>query len=98
MANQLSIIPSLCGHGIGRYFHGPPQILHYDMSDEGEDEDMGSYMCEGMIFTIEPVVCEGQVDCNVLDDGWTISTADNSRSAQFEHTILVTSGLARVLT
>jgi methionine aminopeptidase len=47
------------------------------------------FICVGMVFTIEPCISEGSPDIQVLPDGWTITTRDNSRTAQFEHTILV---------
>ncbi|KAI1280524.1 Methionine aminopeptidase 1D, mitochondrial [Halotydeus destructor] len=92
----LKSIPSLCGHGIATYFHGPPQILHYNTDETEYDDD--AVMVKNMVFTIEPVICEGEVDVEILEDGWTIVTADNGRCAQFEHTICITDGTARVLT
>ena len=53
----------------------------------------------GMVFTIEPMVCEGSADCRVLDsDGWTVVTTDGRRSAQYEHMIAITEGGCEVLT
>jgi len=76
-------VPSFTGHGIGQYFHGPPDIYpcknHYP-----------GVMTAGMVFTVEPAVSEGGTDLEILEDGWTAVTRDNSRSAQFEHTILIT--------
>lgn len=91
----LNIVPSLCGHGISHYFHGPPQILHYAYDDDSSEPPV---MLENMIFTIEPVLCEGDVDAVVLEDGWSIVTADNGRCSQFEHTIRVTQSEAEILT
>ncbi|GBO20161.1 hypothetical protein AVEN_171770-1 [Araneus ventricosus] len=62
-----------------------------------ENEEKGQ-MLKGMIFTIEPVICEGEPDIVILEDGWTAETEDKSRSAQFEHTILITNDGAEILT
>ncbi|XP_064472251.1 methionine aminopeptidase 1D, mitochondrial-like [Ornithodoros turicata] len=86
-----SVVPSFCGHGIGTYFHGPPDIYHFDNDLEGE-------MFEGLVFTIEPVISEGGPDIVILEDGWTAVTLDNSRAAQFEHAICITSNGADILT
>lgn len=86
-----SVIPAFCGHGIGSSFHTPPNILHYDNNEAGE-------MKKGMIFTIEPVICEGRPDIVILEDGWTAASEDDSRSAQFEHTVLITESGAEILT
>ncbi|KAG8181334.1 hypothetical protein JTE90_017503 [Oedothorax gibbosus] len=86
-----SVIPAFCGHGISSSFHCSPNILHYENEEPG-------IMQKGMIFTIEPVICEGAPDIVILEDGWTASTEDNSRSAQFEHTILITEEGAEILT
>lgn len=55
-------------------------------------------MKSGMTFTIEPVLTQGEKEIIILEDGWTAVTADNARTAQFEHTILVTKGTAEILT
>jgi len=55
-------------------------------------------MKPGMVFTVEPVICQGNGDVEVLEDGWTIVTADDSRGAQFEHTILITDSGYDILT
>ncbi|CAL1275585.1 unnamed protein product [Larinioides sclopetarius] len=91
MSHGYSVVPAFCGHGIGSYFHCPPCILHYENEEEGQ-------MLKGMIFTIEPVICEGEPDIVILNDGWTAETEDKSRSAQFEHTILITTDGAEILT
>ncbi|GIY84737.1 methionine aminopeptidase 1D, mitochondrial [Caerostris extrusa] len=86
-----SVVPAFTGHGIGSSFHCQPEILHFDNEERGQ-------MLKGMIFTIEPVICEGRPDILILKDGWTAVTEDNSRSAQFEHTILITVDGAEILT
>jgi methionyl aminopeptidase len=82
--NGFSVVRDFCGHGIGRIFHEPPNILHY-----GKNGD-GIKLKTGMVFTIEPMVNEGGYNTKLLKDGWTAVTKDKSLSAQFEHTIGVT--------
>ena len=80
-----------CGHGVGRDFHMHPYIHHYRNELPGE-------MAEGMIFTIEPMLVAGAAKHEMWDDGWTVVTCDGSRSAQFEHTVLITKNGCEVLT
>nr|XP_020752007.1 methionine aminopeptidase 1D, mitochondrial isoform X2 [Odocoileus virginianus texanus]XP_020752008.1 methionine aminopeptidase 1D, mitochondrial isoform X2 [Odocoileus virginianus texanus] len=89
--NGLQVCPHFVGHGIGSYFHGHPEIWHH-----ANDSDL--LMEEGMAFTIEPIVTEGSPDFKVLEDSWTAVSVDNQRSAQFEHTVLITSRGAQILT
>lgn len=86
-----TVVPAFCGHGIGTYFHGPPDIYHFDNDEKGE-------MLEGLVFTIEPVITEGSPDIAIMEDGWTTVTVDNSRTAQFEHTVLICDEGVEVLT
>ena len=79
-----SVVRDFCGHGIGKIFHTPPNILHYGKKGEGIKLE------PGMIFTIEPMINEGIYNTKLLKDGWTAVTKDKSLSAQFEHTIGVT--------
>ena len=79
-----SVVRDFCGHGIGKTFHLPPNILHYGKKGEGMKLETG------MIFTVEPMVNEGIYDTKLLKDGWTAVTRDKSLSAQFEHTVGVT--------
>ncbi|MEP4705472.1 MAG: M24 family metallopeptidase, partial [Hyphomicrobiales bacterium] len=81
-----------CGHGLGRLFHDTPNILHYGKAGEGIE------LREGMIFTIEPMINIGRPHVKVLPDGWTAVTRDRSLSAQFEHSIGVTSDGCRIFT
>ncbi len=91
-ANRFSVVRDFCGHGIGRIFHEPPNVLHYGKPGEGD------MIREGMIFTIEPMINAGRYDVKVLADGWTAVTKDRSLSAQFEHTVGVTSVGCEVFT
>lgn len=89
---KLGVVRQFAGHGIGERFHMPPQILHY------YDRRASTRMMPGMTFTIEPMLNLGDWRCRVLEDGWTAVTADGQRSAQFEHTLLVTRTGAEILT
>ncbi|PCI18714.1 MAG: type I methionyl aminopeptidase [Piscirickettsiaceae bacterium] len=83
--NRFSVVREYCGHGIGRVFHEEPQVLHYGKADTG------LILEQGMTFTIEPMVNAGKRHVKVLPDDWTVVTKDRSLSAQFEHTLGVTS-------
>ncbi len=87
------IVREYTGHGLGRKFHEPPQILHVGKKGTGET------MLAGMTFTIEPMINAG-THKTVLSphDGWTVRTADGSLSAQWEHTVLVTQEGVEILT
>ena len=87
-----SVVREYTGHGIGRVFHGPPNITHYG------NPKTGTRLRKGMIFTIEPMINLIGREIDHLDDGWTVVTKDGSLSAQFEHTILVTANGVEVLT
>ncbi|ESP05334.1 hypothetical protein LOTGIDRAFT_103195 [Lottia gigantea] len=84
---NVNIISVFCGHGIGEYFHGLPSIIHDNVMMEA-----------GMSFTVEPVITEGNDEVVILEDGWTAITKDNCRTAQFEHTIVITSTGVEILT
>ncbi|WP_051202758.1 type I methionyl aminopeptidase [Sediminimonas qiaohouensis] len=83
-ANSMSVVRDFCGHGLGRVFHAPPNVLHYGRSGTG------AVLEEGMFFTIEPMVNLRRPETLVLADEWTAVTRDRSLSAQFEHSIGVT--------
>jgi methionyl aminopeptidase len=84
-SHRYSVVRDFCGHGIGTIFHCPPSILHYG------EPGTGMRLEEGMFFTVEPMINAGRYDVKILQDGWTAVTKDRSLSAQFEHTIGVTS-------
>jgi methionyl aminopeptidase len=86
------VVRSYCGHGIGDGFHTALQIPHH------LDRSARRLMEEGMTFTIEPMITEGTWEDLLWDDGWTAVTADGRRSAQFEHTLVVTKDGAEILT
>mgnify|MGYP001316088381 FL=1 len=82
--NRMSVVRDFCGHGLGRVFHAPPNVLHYGRP--GRE----AVLEEGMFFTIEPMVNLGRPETKVLADDWTAVTRDKSLSAQFEHSVGVT--------
>ena len=90
--HNFSVVKDYCGHGIGKKFHELPQILHYGTKNTGMKLE------EGMTFTIEPMINSGGEKTRLLVDGWTVVTQDHSLSAQYEHTILVTTNGYEVLT
>ncbi len=86
------VVRDFTGHGIGRTFHSGLVVVHYD------DPSRHEMLEPGMTFTIEPMITLGDIDYDVWDDGWTVTTKDKSRTAQFEHTILVTDTGSEILT
>lgn len=89
---DLRTVPAFIGHGIGTFFHGPPEIFHFD-----NDYPVG-VMQPGMTFTIEPIFSLGTEEIELWEDGWTAATVDGSRTSQFEHTILITDNGCEILT
>lgn len=103
----LSSAEDFIGHGIGRSFHCWPPIQHHGnrqarlivpLTRRLIDNDLDQPMVPGMVFTIEPMLCQGAKDALLWSDGWTAVTADGGRSAQFEHTILITDTGVDILT
>ncbi len=90
--SRMSVVRDFCGHGLGRVFHAPPNVLHYGRPGTGP------VLEEGMFFTIEPMVNLGRPETKVLADDWTAVTRDKSLSAQFEHSIGVTAKGAEIFT
>lgn len=92
-SNGFSVVKDFVGHGIGRVFHEDPQIMHYGTRGQG------TRLVPGMVFTIEPMINEGDWRLKILKDGWTAVTLDGLLSAQFEHTIAIRSnGKVEILT
>ncbi|MEZ5716433.1 MAG: type I methionyl aminopeptidase [Paracoccaceae bacterium] len=91
-ANRMSVVRDFCGHGLGRVFHAPPNVLHYGRAGSGP------VLEEGMFFTIEPMVNLGRPETKVLADDWTAVTRDKSLSAQFEHSVGVTADGVEIFT
>ncbi|MEP2640153.1 type I methionyl aminopeptidase [Roseobacter sp.] len=91
-AHRMSVVRDFCGHGLGRVFHAPPNVLHYGRPGTA------AVLEEGMFFTIEPMVNLGRPETKTLADDWTAVTRDKSLSAQFEHSIGVTATGAEIFT
>jgi len=92
-ANNFTVVREYCGHGIGRIFHEDPQVLHFGQ------KHTGMQLVEGMTFTIEPMINAGTRHTRLSPvDGWTVTTRDRRLSAQWEHTLAVTSDGCEVLT
>ncbi len=89
---HLGVVRELCGHGVGHNLHEDPDIPNYGKAG------CGPLIKEGMVFAVEPMLNLGARDVCMLDDGWTIVTYDESYSAHFEHTILVTKDGYEILT
>ena len=90
--NHYSVVEDYCGHGIGEVYHEDPQVLHFGIPGTGVE------LVEGMCFTIEPMINQGTKYTKMLSDGWTVETKDGRNSAQWEHTIAITSDGCDVLT
>lgn len=86
------VVRDFTGHGVGPAFHDGLIVPHYD------DPSADTIMEVGMTFTIEPMLTLGSIEWDLWDDGWTATTQDASRTAQFEHTLLVTPEGAEILT
>ncbi|KAL7691158.1 putative peptidase M24, creatinase/aminopeptidase [Plasmopara halstedii] len=87
----LGVVQEYTGHGIGQEFHCLPYILHHR-------NDEPAKMLPGMAFTVEPALTEGDPQIEHWDDGWTVATVDGGRSAQAEHTLLITEDGVEILT
>jgi len=91
-AQRMSVVRDFCGHGLGRVFHAPPNVLHYGRAGSG------AVLEEGMFFTVEPMVNLGRPETKILGDDWTAVTRDKSLSAQFEHSVGVTATGCEIFT
>jgi len=87
-----SVVRSLVGHGVGRSMHEEPQIPNYG------EPGRGPLLAEGMTFAIEPMITAGGPEVVLHDDEWSISSADDSLAAHFEHTVAITADGPRILT
>ncbi len=86
------VVRDFTGHGIGTTFHSGLVVPHFD------DPDVTAVMEPGMTFTIEPMLTLGVIDYEIWPDGWTVVTGDRKRTAQFEHTLVVTADGSEILT
>jgi methionyl aminopeptidase len=86
------VIKELGGHGVGDRVHEDPFIPNFGRAGEGEA------LVEGMVLALEPISSAGKAGVMLISDGYTFRTKDGSRSAHFEHTILLEEGGARIIT
>lgn len=91
--NGYSIVEDFTGHGVGRTLHEEPCVFFFRTRELPNVK-----LRSGMTLTIEPILCAGSKETRLLPDGWTVVTADDSLSAQFEHTVLVTEDGCEILT
>jgi methionyl aminopeptidase len=91
-AAGFGVVEDLCGHGVGYEVHEDPYIPNYG------EKGRGDILKAGMVIAIEPMLNEGGKDITLADDDWTYKTADGKKSAHFEHTIVITSKGAEILT
>ena len=89
---KLGIVRSLSGHGVGRAIHEDPYVPNYGKAGKG------AKLLPGMVIAIEPMLTRGSEDIVTMRDGYTLKTVDGSRSAHFEHTVLITEDGAEILT
>jgi len=90
--NSFSVVREFVGHGVGRKLHEEPQVPNFGKRGSGPR------LRPGMTLAIEPMINMGTADVRLLDDGWTVCTADGMPSAHFEHTVLITKTAPEVLT
>ncbi|MEW5961790.1 MAG: type I methionyl aminopeptidase [Chloroflexota bacterium] len=91
-SHNVAVVREWGGHGLGRALHEPPSVSHV------REEQSGPQLRPGMVFTIEPMINLGTHQWLLLNDGWTVVTADGALSAQFEHTIAITNNGPEILT
>jgi methionyl aminopeptidase len=94
--NRMTVVKDFCGHGLGRVFHAPPNVLHYVPPRRAGD--LPPVLEEGMFFTIEPMINLGRPETKVLKDDWTAITVDKKLTAQFEHSLGVTATGVEIFT
>lgn len=90
-SNGYSVVRDFVGHGIGRNLHEDPQVPNYG------NRGQGPRIKAGMVLAIEPMVCQGRADVDVLSDNWTAVTRDGSLAAHFEHSIAITDNGPEIL-
>ena len=87
-----SVIRDFVGHGVGQEMHEEPQIPNYGKTGRGPR------LAKGMVFAIEPMICEGGYDVRTLSNDWTVVTRDGKLSAHYENTVVITDGEPELLT
>jgi methionyl aminopeptidase len=91
-ANGCSVVRDFVGHGIGRHLHEEPEVLNYG------PPNCGPILQEGMVLCIEPMLNLGTWETKILEDGWTVETADGKPSAHFEHMVAICKDGPEILT
>ena len=92
LAHHLGVVKELVGHGIGNELHEDPDVPNYGK------KGTGPILKKGMVIAVEPMLNAGTADIYLLDDDWTVITADDRPSAHFEHTVVVTEDGYEILT
>lgn len=92
LAHHLGVVKELVGHGIGNELHEDPDVPNYGK------KGTGPILKKGMVIAVEPMLNAGTADIYLLDDDWTVITADDKPSAHFEHTVVVTEDGYEILT
>ena len=92
LAHKLGVVKELVGHGVGKHLHESPDVPNYG------NKNTGMVLRKGMVIAVEPMLNLGTADIYILDDDWTIITADDKPSAHFEHTVLITKDGYEILT
>ena len=90
--HKLGVVKELVGHGVGKHLHESPDVPNYGK------KNTGMTLRKGMVIAVEPMLNLGESDIYILDDDWTIITADDKPSAHFEHTVLITKDGYEILT
>ena len=93
--NGYSVVREYVGHGVGTKVHEAPEVPNYSETPRKKADPR---LMQGMTLAVEPMVNEGGAEIKVLDDGWTVTTADGKNSAHYENTILITDGEPEILT
>ena len=91
-SNGFSVVRSFVGHGVGRQLHEEPEVPNFGAPGRGPR------LLPGMTIAVEPMVCQGTYEVNVLKDKWTTVTADGKLAAHYENTVLITDGEPEILT
>lgn len=92
LAHKLGVVKELVGHGVGKHLHESPDVPNYG------NKNTGMVLRKGMVIAVEPMLNLGDANIYILDDDWTIITADDKPSAHFEHTVLITKDGYEILT
>jgi methionyl aminopeptidase len=87
-----SVLRTLCGHGVGRTIHEPPEVPNFF------DPRSSMWLTEGLVLAVEPMISAEPSQLETAPDGWTVRTRNRSLTAHYEHTLVITRGEPRILT